>query len=213
MLLLFFKKILIKIYDISSIDTFFKKLQIDNEINLFLISDASVICNKNIKSGQIVKYNYLLNNCEFITQPFKTIDDVENTLLNCTKTSQHVHISFNNSSGIIRPDIYLILCILCVSLYFQDEIFKLFLITRTDNMYCKKLNYNILSNQDIYILTDTDYNDCLFKMCSIFNEKPSQVVSINAYEHDNRYNWLNFQLINLIQLNLDLNTVQLMQKN
>jgi len=209
----------IKLYDISDIDTFFEKIQNTDEINLCLIEDLSVVCNdniiyKNIKSGQIVKYNYLLNNCEFITQPFNTIDDVknklsifftnsiiDNTLLNCATTSQHVHISFNNSTGIIRPKIYLILCILCVSLHFQDEIFKLFLITRTDNTYCKKLNYNdTYSNKDSYVL-DANYNTCLIKLCNIFNENPGHVISINTYEHECRYYWLN--IINLFKFSIN----------
>jgi hypothetical protein len=38
-------------------------------------------------------------------------------------------------------------------------------------------------------------------MCSIFNENPSQVVSINAYEHDNRYYWLN--ILNLFKFSIN----------
>jgi hypothetical protein len=202
----------IKLYKMLNIKNFYTTKPPIDEIFLCLIEDMSVVCTdaivyKNIKSGQVAKYNYLLNGCEFITQPFNTIDDVknklsiffnntiiENTLLNCAKTSQHVHISFNNSSGIIRPDIYLILCILCVSLHFQEEIFKLFLITRTDNMYCKKLNYNdTFSNDDIYDLNDitdsnTDYNKCLEKLCNIFSENKS------------RYYWLN--ILNLFNYSI-----------
>jgi hypothetical protein len=195
----------IKLYNMLNIEDFYTDKPNIDKIFLCLIEDISVVCNdaiiyKNIKSGQVVKYNYLLNGCEFITQPFNTIDDVknklsiffnnpiiENTLLNCAKTSQHVHISFNNSTGVIRPDIYLILCILCVSLHFQDEIFKLFLITRTDNTYCSKLTYNNTFSDDIYNLditdTNTDYNKCLEKLCKIFAKR--------------RYYWLNiFNLFN-----------------
>jgi hypothetical protein len=210
-----------KFYDIvEDIQKFYTDKSNDDEIFLCLTTDMSVVCNninlyKNIKSGQVVKYNYLLNNCEFITQPFKNIDAVKNklsiffndpiianTILNCSNTSQHVHISFNNSSEIIRPDIYLILSILCVSLYFQDEIFKLFLITRTDNIYCKKLNYTTHAH---YNLNTNDYNDCLFKLCSIFNDNPNEHdyhrddddTGSTIYNRFNRYYWLN--IINLFQ--------------
>lgn len=119
----------IKLYNIideDDISDFYNEKPEEEEIKLCLTYDSSVICNekklyKDIKSGKIEKYQYLLNNCEFITQPFKNIDEIKiklskffdvpiikNTLLNCEKTSQHVHISFNNDDIIIKPDIYLI---------------------------------------------------------------------------------------------------------
>lgn len=214
----------IKLYDINDIQNFYKTVPEDDEICLCLTSDCSVICDSqllynNIISGEIItKYHYLLNNCEFITQPFKTIDDIKkklpiffdlpkikNTLLNCVKTSQHVHISFNNSAEIIQPNIYLLLTILCVCHYFQDDIFKLFLITRTNNMYCKQLNFNNGMNNRYYEIRpsvvlyegfeDDSYDDNLINIFHIFYdtfETPEE-------NHNNIYYWLN--LVNLFGSN------------
>jgi hypothetical protein len=158
----------------------------------------------NISSGQIVKSYKLLNNCEFITKPFKNIDDIKrlsiffddpiinNTLLNCEKTSQHVHISFNRNNNIIKPDIYLVLSIVCVCYHFQDKIFKLFLITRTDNIYCKKLNYNFTpGTEDDSIIFDSNYNTNLIKINKLFYDKNNST----GFYRNNRYYWLN--IINL----------------
>lgn len=54
-------------------------------------------------------------------------------LLNCAKTSQYIHISFNNNYGIISPDIF---NFMHKFTFFQEEIFKLLKITRCGNMYC-----------------------------------------------------------------------------
>jgi hypothetical protein len=200
----------IKLYNIiENIDEFYEQIQNDDEICLCLTEDSSVICDNmkvytNISSGKIVKSYKLLNNCEFITKPFKSINDInklsiffddpiiKNTLLNCEKTSQHVHISFNKNKKIIKPDIYLVLCIVCVCYHFQDEIFKLFLITRTDNIYCKKLNYNFtgddVSDFDIKI---NDYNTNLKKINNLFYKKYNNA----NFHRNNRYYWLN--IINL----------------
>lgn len=111
-------------------------------------------------------------------------------------TSQHVHISLNNSTVIIRPEIYLILSILCICLYFQNEIFKLFLITRSNNIYCKKLNYNIYDDSN-YIINPNEYNDCLLKIYCVFND-------VSTAETNN-LNLFNFLGDKPILLNLDLN--------
>lgn len=203
----------IKLYNIideNDISDFYNEKPEEEEIKLCLTYDSSVICNekkiyKDIKSGKIEKYHYLLNNCEFITQPFKSIDEIniklskffddpiiKNTLLNCEKTSQHVHISFNNDDIIIKPDIYLILTIVCICLYFQDTIFRLFLNTRSNNKYCKKLNYyNTLSNPNIYIINNTDlisnYQKYIKNIITIFYEKEQ----LYADYYNNRYYWLN----------------------
>lgn len=84
------------------------------KINLLLTEDRSVECDNSIlykniisgSSGILRKYKYLLNKCEFITQVFKTTDDVRDklelfftnevinkTILNCLSTSNHVRIS------------------------------------------------------------------------------------------------------------------------
>ena len=80
-----------------------------DRLYLYLTQDCSVICTysdlyKNIITSKLEKYNFekykfLLNECEFITQVFKTPDDietkldiffknttVERTILNCEKT-------------------------------------------------------------------------------------------------------------------------------
>jgi ribosome-associated toxin RatA of RatAB toxin-antitoxin module len=206
----------IKLYNSidEDINKFYQEEIKENEIILLLTKDLSVICNdnkvyKDIISGKIVKYNYLLNNCEFITQPFKDIKDIEKklsiffnepiinkTLLNCITTSQHVHISLNNSKGIIKPDIYLILTIVCICNYFQDKIFKLFLITRTNNNYCKKLNYNNTLEEENYIFNNNTnfYNNNIIRILSIFYEKFD---NISDY-YFNRYYW--FNILNLYKL-------------
>ena len=210
----------IKLFDITEdedINNFYKTIAKEDEIILCLTEDLSVLCDrtkvyKDIISGEIVKYNRLLNKCEFITQPFKTIEEIKtklpiffeepiikNTLLNCVKTSQHVHISFNNRNGIIKPDIYIILSIVCVCLYYQDEIFKLFLITRTDNIYCKKLIYNENLMTMIYDISQNNYGKNIMNISSIFFEKHVEF----EYYYYNRYYWLN--ILNLYKINDDIN--------
>jgi hypothetical protein len=80
----------------------------------------------------------------------------------------------------------------CVCYHFQDEIFKLFLITRTDNIYCKKLNYNFtgddVSDFDIKL---NDYNTNLKKINNLFYKKYNNA----NFHRNNRYYWLN--IINL----------------
>jgi hypothetical protein len=213
----------IKLYKL--INNFSFEEQEDNEISLCLIPDVTVICDnrkiyKNISSGEIIKYYKLLNHCEFITKPFKTIDNIANlgiflndpiikdTLLNCANTSQHVHISFNKNDSIIKPDIHLVLSIICVCYLFQEEIFKLFLITRSDNMYCKKLNYNkdkILKNPTYYNRIYTFDNI----MEHAYNENIITILMLFYTEDDfdedkiceNRYFWLN--ILNLYPTGFD----------
>jgi hypothetical protein len=147
----------IKLY--KSVNEFNHAVQNDGEISLCLRADYSAICDnkevyKDISSGKLLNYYKLLNNCEFITKPFKTIDDIsrlsifyddpiiKDTLLNCASTSQYVHISFNKNKKIIKPDTHLVLAIVCVCYFFQRKIFKLFLKTRSKNKFCRKLRYN-----------------------------------------------------------------------
>jgi hypothetical protein len=206
----------IKLYNYinDDINDFYKAQIKDDEILLLLTEDKSVICAnykvyKDIKSGEIIKYNYLLNKCEFITQPFKNINEINTklsiffnepiinkTLLNCIKTSQHVHISFNNSTGIIKPDIYLILTIVCICHYFQDEIFSLFLRTRTNNEYCKKLNFNNTLEDIHYFINNNPhfYNNHIIKILMAFYEKHE---NLSDY-YFNRYYW--FNILNLYKL-------------
>ena len=203
----------IKLYKINTdIDDFYFEEHQDDELCLCLTPDESVICDnkkvyKNISSGEIVKSYKLLNKCEFISKPFETIDDIKklriffddpiikNTLLNCEKTSQHVHISFNKNDRIIKPDLYIVLSIVCVCYLFQDEIFKLFLITRSRNYYCKKLNYDkdrILRNRDYFDdmytfddITDiTNYNDNIIKILLFFYTQEKFDSIIHAIERD-----------------------------
>jgi hypothetical protein len=213
----------IKLYKLINIFSFEEQQQ--DEICLCLIPDVTVICDnrkvyKNISSGEVLKYYKLLNHCEFITKPFKTIDNIgnlgiflndpiiKNTLLNCANTSQHVHISFNKDDQIIRPDIHLLLSIISVCYLFQDEIFKLFLITRTENMYCKKLNYdkNKISRDPTYynrIYTfdntmDHAYNENIITILTLFyteNDFDENKIS------ENRYFWLN--ILNLYPTGFD----------
>lgn len=196
----------IKLFD--SIDNFYTTSSADDIINLLLKSDTSVICHnqlvyKNIQSGEIINYKFLLNNCEFITQPFNSIEEIgekialffddtviNNSLLNCSKTSQHVHISFNINDRNTRPDIYILLSIVCVCYYFQDEIFKLFLITRSNNSYCSKLNYYITKNNNI-INDEENYEKNLENILNIFYT--------GHISSDNKYYWLN--ILNLYIIN------------
>ena len=197
----------IKIYDLeTTIDDFYKASSTDT-IHLYLTYDGSVICNNkiiynNIISGDVVKYKYLLNNCEFITQVFKNIDDIKNGLsiffddpiiskiiLNCQMTSNHVHISFNEHNKIIKPNINIIIAIVSICYYFQDNIFELFLKTRLDNIYCKKLKTytNYYDDDDlideifnIYNYDNDDYDKNLEKIFEYFYESELSI-------KDNRY--------------------------
>lgn len=131
----------IKLY--KSVNDFNHAVQNDGEISLCLRADYSVICDnkelyKDISSGKLLKYYKLFNNCEFITKPFKSIDDItklsifyddpiiKDTLLNCASTSQYVHISFNKNDEIIKPDTHLVLAIVCVCYFFQKKYLNYF---------------------------------------------------------------------------------------
>jgi len=205
----------LKIYNSKMLDLtdFYKSYDSDiDNLHLYLTADASVNCKNNlvyttIKSGNAINYKHLLNYFEFITQVFNNIDDIEHglskffndptinsKLLNCPNTSNHVHISFNKNNNIIRPDIYIVLAIVCICRFFQDDIFKLFLITRSDNVYCQKLNFNFfadfaeITNYDI--ASKMSYDDILKVILELFF-KNDEIFTIK----DNRYYWLN--LINL----------------
>ena len=204
----------IKIYNNNNdnISEFYRKTQHSNdEILLNLTLDITVNCNnkkiyKTVSNPELIDYKYLLNCCEFITQVFKTTDEIEsklsiffsndiikNSLFNCSKTSQHVHISFNKQDEIILPNIYIIISLVCVCYYFQDEIFKLFLITRTNNLYCSKLNFNLSLEEDFnFINNDDNYNNNLNKIMKIFYTDDQ---TTNKF---NRYFWLN--LMNLYKI-------------
>jgi len=59
----------------TDVDSFYTIESNSDEINLLLTYDGSVKCNKTILykdiiSGKVVDYKYLLNNCEFITPVF-----------------------------------------------------------------------------------------------------------------------------------------------
>jgi hypothetical protein len=209
----------LQIFNENNTDTmgdFYEKSRNNNDkLYLFLTQDCSVICTdkklyKDIKSGKIEldKFKFLLNECEFITQVFKTPNDIERLLnifftnqtvdkniLNCEKTSNHVHISFNIDDTIIKPDIKHIIALLCICHYFQDEIYMLFLKTRSDNYYCAKLNYNpndtIIRFKDSY--TDDDYDKIIEHLFDIFyNSSDKSTIKLN------RYFWLN--IVNLYKL-------------
>ena len=205
----------VKIYNNNddNINDFYRNTQNrEDEILLNLTSDLTVNCNnkkiyKTVSNAELIDYKYLLNCCEFITQVFKTTDEIESklsiffsndiikkSLYNCSKTSQHVHISFNIEDKIILPDIYIIISIVCVCYYFQDEIFKLFLITRTNNLYCSKLNFNSSLEKDFFniINDDANYNENLNKIMKIFYTDDQTTNKLN------RYFWLN--LMNLYKI-------------
>ena len=210
----------VKIYNINEThpNDFYELIKTVDKINLLLIYDYSVQCDrsiiyKNIVSPEVIKHKLLLNNCEFITQVLNNHQEIgeksalffndtfiDKSLLNCQLTSQHVHISFNNATRNIKPDIKIILSIVCICHYFQDDIFNLFLITRSNNKYCKKLNYNFNYDKlDDYILTD-DFNNNLIKILQVFYENDKQLKLFRK----NRYFWLN--LINLFKVD-DLNDI------
>lgn len=205
----------IKLYNVNTTDPndFYEIIKTKDKINLLLIYDYSVQCDrsiiyKKIVSPEVIEYKQLLNNCEFITQVFNNIQEIsektalffndtfiEKSLLNCQLTSQHVHISFNNTDRNIIPDIKIILSIVCICHYFQDDIFKLFLKTRSNNKYCKKLNYDFDNDKiDDYVITE-DYDKNLIKILQIFYENDKHLKVLG----DNRYYWLN--LINLFKVN------------
>ena len=190
-----------------------------DRLYLYLTQDCSVICTysdlyKNIITSKLEKYNFekykfLLNECEFITQVFKTPDDietkldiffknttVERTILNCEKTSNHFHISFNKRiDGIIKPNIKIIIALLCICHYFQDKIYSLFLKTRNNNFFCAKLNYK---SHDISIeckdeYTTDEYDNCIKKLFDIF-----YISSDDNKIKLNKYYWLN--IVNLYNI-------------
>jgi len=195
----------IKIYDLdTTITDFYRQSQANNSnIHLYLTYDASVICDNrliytNIISSEVINYKYLLNNCEFITQVFKNTNEIKDglsmffedpiikkSILNCEKTSNHIHISFNKNNEIIKPNINIILAIICICYYYQDKIFELFLKTRSNNYYCKKIDFN--NARDFNIISDYDIN--LENFFTIF---------YTSNIRENRYYWLN--LVNLYKI-------------
>ena len=221
----------LKIYNENSSDLsdFYNiSQQDDSTLHLYLTKDATVVCDdkivyKNIISGNLSKYKYLFNNCEFITQVFKTPDEIQeklkiffnnskiqSTILNCEKTSNHVHISFNKNEDttvIIKPDIKIIITLICICYYFQDNIYKLFLNIRNNNIYCAKLNYNFnddnKSKYDIIFNKDS-YDNNIIKLCYLFYKKYDTDI-YDYYEHgyikNNRYFWLN--IVNLFEIDDD----------
>jgi hypothetical protein len=208
--------------NIDLIKDFFDKSKETDEVKLLLTEDGSVVCHKSIiykdiKSAKTVDYKLLLNRCEFITQVFSNPDDVKQkldiffknnvikkTILNCLLTSNHVHISFNKDDKIIKPDIRTIFIIVVICNFFQDKIFKLFLKSRTNNIYCKKIEYNdssfafILEDNDKKIIfKDDQYDLNLIKILSVFfggEEDEITICNIKNY----RYHWLN--LVNLFDI-------------
>ena len=197
-----------------------KSLQSDNKLYLYLTKDCSVVCNdkkvyKNIISSKLSEYKFLFNKSEFITQVFNTPDEInkklniffsntkiQNTILNCEKTSNHVHISFNNIK-IIKPDINIIISLVCICYYFQDDIYKLFLNTRHNNNFCKKLNFNgNKSDYDFFTFKYDLYDEYIKKIFNLF-----YIISYDDDDDDiymiknNRFFWLN--IINLFGLDDD----------
>jgi len=213
----------IKIYDGISLcsDDFYRLSEHQRrDIHLLLIEDASVVCDdeliyEKIVSGESYVYEFLLNKCEFITQVFNNTSEIERLhnfftneqinmrLFNCKNTSNHVHISFNKNKELIKPDLYNILAIVCVCLYFQEEIYKLFLITRSNNKHCEKLmientmtDYNTYDIPSDYYTDNAVYNKVLIKILHHFYNNPS---ILHTGFNDYRYYWLN--LLNLINMN------------
>ena len=208
------------LYDIEDDDkgTFYRESKIPNKkLHLLYIQDTSVICDgkkvyKNVIDKVLSTYKILFDQCEFITEVFNTPDDIKTkldiffrnenikgTLLNCEKTSNHVHISFNITEAtntIIKPDIKIIIALLCICHKFQDNIFRLFLKFRDNNKYCLRLNYNNgkecnITLQDGY--TDDQYDECI-KVLFDFFYIDRQDFSIKL----NRYFWLN--IVNLFKI-------------
>ena len=189
----------------------------DQKLHLLYIQDTSVICDgkkvyKNIIDQVLSTYKFLFDQCEFITEVFNTPDEIKtkldiffsnenikSTLLNCEKTSNHVHISFNITEArnkIIKPDIKIVIALLCICHKFQDNIFRLFLKFRDNNKYCLRLNYNNgkecnITLQDGY--TDDQYDECI-KVLFDFFYIDRQDFSIKL----NRYFWLN--IVNLFKI-------------
>ena len=147
------------IYSIKDDLTEFLTKSEQDKLYLYSILDSSVECRnkrvyKKVSAAEYLeKYKFLLNSREFITQVFKTPDEIETklkfffenptvnaTILNCYKTSNHVHISFNTTK-IVMPNIQIIITLVYLCYYYQEDIFKLFLNFRSNNPYCKKLNF------------------------------------------------------------------------
>ena len=226
------------IYSINdNLEDFYSKSE-EDKLYLYSILDSSVNCsNKKVyksiisNTETLEKYKFLLNSREFITQVFKTPEEIEKklkyffenttvkeTILNCYKTSNHVHISFNNDDKIIRPDIQIIIALIYICYYYQDNIFTLFLKSRHNNTYCMKLNYTFDCNMephkddsyyknlreekskkmykyyDIDIQKGRNYNYIIDILFNIFykNDNDTKI---------NRYFWLN--IVNLYNTTYD----------
>ena len=186
------------------------------KLHLLYIQDTSVVCDgkkvyKNVIDKVLSTYKILFDQCEFITEVFNTPDDIEtkldiffsnkniiDTLLNCEKTSNHVHISFNitePSNTIIKPDIKIIIALLCICYKFQGNIFELFLKFRDENKYCMRLNYNSgeynITLRDEY--TDDQYDECIKVLFDVFYiDRQDFNIKLN------RYFWLN--IVNLFKI-------------
>ena len=178
----------------------------NNKIYLMKIKDDSVICDCDYSytdlTSDIVPNNIIVNCFEFITEVFKNTDDinrklsilydkVKNKFLNCISTSQHVHISFNNFSNVIRPNNNHILFITSLCYIIQKDISKYVIYFRNDNHFCHHLNYHKKYKSIIFNKNDQNYNDNLIKIFKIFYDFDN---NDNIYRKC-RYFWLN--LLNL----------------
>ena len=180
----------------------------DDKIYLTLIRDNSVICSdllyytiNNINNN--ILDNYLLNKCECISQVFTSTDDVKNKLsilfsnvnklfINCPKTSNHVHISFNEGNKVIIPNINHIVFITALCYIIQDDIMDYVLYFRKNNDYCKLLNFKNIKEK--FKSDDNLYNDNIKLLLKIF---------FNENYSDERYYWIN--LMNLFKDNYTSN--------
>ncbi len=202
--------------DKQAIQEFYEKSNDSSDnINMILIRDTSVECDKcltykDIKSGIGTNESIdIINECEFITQVFNNISEIKtklsnffddskinNYILNCFRTSQHVHISFNQYGNNIRPDIKILISIIYICYFFQKDIFSLFLKTRSINKYCIKLNYQpgdmVFFDEDYYDIKPEDYNHNIMLILELFYNMNNMSIE---YLRDKRYYWLN--IINL----------------
>ena len=178
----------------------------DNKIHLIRVNDCSVLCdfkyNYTDLTSDIVSNKYYINENEFITEVFKNTNDVnrklsilydkvKNRFINCISTSQHVHISFNNSSNVIRPNNNHIVFITILCYIIQKDIFKYVLSFRNKNDYCRELNIKDKKYKKVKInKNDTNTNQILKILLTVFyNLKNKENI------RECRYYWLN--LINL----------------
>jgi hypothetical protein len=216
------------LYDDDSVDEFYNEARHGRDDTLWILfkKDYSVNCtnldlyyNPYDSSPQFFfkydyfKYRFLLNSCLFITDVFKTPDEinkklayffgnnyVKKTIRNCKNTSNHTHISFNKlidgRNQNIKPDIKIIFALLIICHYYQDKLYNLFLNTRIINSDCKKLVFrpkdeHIIEFKEEY--TQDEYDDYLKVLFDTFYEG-----SDDSTIKDNRYFWLN--IVNLYKL-------------